>query len=305
MRMKNLIKFLCGILTFIFLLNTNLLFAQDKIVAIVNNEAITQKDMGEFVNFMKAQYFQDKNELEAEKHIESIKGDLLDKLIDDRLILQEAKNENITIDDMRVKSRIDDIRRRYGSSRDLDSDLMRRGLTLADVEKRIREQMLMRAIIERKVKDKIVIRPSEVTSFYENNPEDFNMPAQKEFKALVISGKELANKIYGEAKDGKSFEDLSKEYSIRINKFLWVKEGELKPEVETAISRLNKGGLSRPVKIAESYYIFLFYDLFPPKKISLEDSRDSIYSYLFEKKMAEKIEEWISDLKKKSYIKIF
>lgn len=85
--MKIIIKFLCGILTAVFLLNTGSLFAEDKIIAIVNSEAITQKDMDEFVSFMKTQYFQDEDELEAEKRIESIKGDLLDKLIDRKSVV--------------------------------------------------------------------------------------------------------------------------------------------------------------------------------------------------------------------------
>src|SRR3989338_6450398 len=67
------------------------LFAQDKIVAIVNNEVITQKDLDDFLNFMRMQYAQELKGRELENKIQSMKIVLLDKLIEDRLMLQDAQ----------------------------------------------------------------------------------------------------------------------------------------------------------------------------------------------------------------------
>ncbi len=64
------------------------LFAQDKIAAIVNNDIITQKDLDDFLNFMRIQLSQDYSGKELENKIQAMKPDLLDRLIEDRLILQ-------------------------------------------------------------------------------------------------------------------------------------------------------------------------------------------------------------------------
>ena len=143
------------------------LFAQDKIIAIVNNEVITQKDLSDFLNFMRMQLSAQYKGRELEDKIQSLKPDLLDKLVEDRLILGQAQAANIKVDEARVKARIDELRRRYPSERDFQEALAEQGLTQADVESKIRDQMLMYSIIDAKIKSKIVVAPSEVTDFYE------------------------------------------------------------------------------------------------------------------------------------------
>ncbi|MCM8781050.1 MAG: SurA N-terminal domain-containing protein, partial [Candidatus Omnitrophica bacterium] len=90
-------------------------FAQNKIVAIVNNDVITQKDLEGFINFARIQLAAEYQGEELENKVQSLRPDLLDRLIDDRLLLQEAKNNNIKIDETRIKAKIEQIKRRYAS----------------------------------------------------------------------------------------------------------------------------------------------------------------------------------------------
>ncbi|MFH1640735.1 MAG: SurA N-terminal domain-containing protein, partial [Candidatus Omnitrophota bacterium] len=192
----------------------NYLYAQDKIVAIVNNDIVTQKDLNNFLNFSRLQFADKYNPEELEDKLKSIEPDLLNKLIDDRLILQEAKKEKISVDQNRVKARITDIRKLYGSDREFQNALLAQGLVQADIETKIKEQMLIFAVIDTKVKRRIIINPSEVTDYYENNKKDFILPEQREFDSLGSDNENKAREISQKLKSGGELEELAKKNSL-------------------------------------------------------------------------------------------
>lgn len=281
-------------------------FAQERIVAVVNNEAITQKDLDDFVNFMRMQLSQGQtNKRQLEEKIKSMKTDLLNKLIEDRLILQEAKKSGIKVDELRVKARVDEIKSNYSSEIAFRDSLSKDGLTQADIETRIREQFLMHAIIEYKIKQGIVVNPAEVTEFYNNNVDQFRVPEQREFEAInVKDGVSAANEVYDALRTGHDLEEIAKDYAFTVNKLTAAANGQLKKEIEEVVFKLRLFELSRPVKIQETYYIFKLNKIIPPQKQSFIQAREEIYTFLLNKKMQEKLTTWVDELKKQSYIKI-
>jgi parvulin-like peptidyl-prolyl isomerase len=279
-------------------------YAEEKIVAIVNNEVITQNDLNSFINFMRVQLSKEYKGKELETKIQSMKLDLLNKLIEDRLILQEAKKNKIQIDENRIKARIEEIRSHYTSDMIFQADLKKQGLNQADVEMKIREQLLMYIIVEQKVHSKIVIKPEEVTNFYNENTKEFASPEEREIEAVTFKNLRDASSLYGALKKGKKIEDLVKEFSANLNNFKVTKGQELKKEVEQAIFKLGPGGISNPVKIDENYYIFKVNNITPSRQLSLPEVQDKIYAFLSEKKSQEELTKWLDELRAKSYIKI-
>ncbi|MBM3243422.1 MAG: hypothetical protein FJZ12_01110, partial [Candidatus Omnitrophica bacterium] len=181
-KLKILLLFLTLSLSF-NLLAVKQLYAQDKIVAIVNQDAITQKDLSDFLNFMRLQLSQEYKGRELEEKIQGMKVVLLSRLIEDRLILQEAKKSNIVVDENRVRTKINEVKKEYPSDTLFQSELMKQGLTQADIERRIRDQFMMFSIVEQKVRSKIIIKPEEVTAFYEENKKDIHTGETKIFEA--------------------------------------------------------------------------------------------------------------------------
>jgi parvulin-like peptidyl-prolyl isomerase len=281
-------------------------FAQDKIVAIVNNEAITQKDLDDFLNFTRMQLSKEYNDEEAQKMIREMKKDLLEKLIEDRLILQEAQKSNIRIDENRIKGKIADIRRRYPSDAEFQDDLLRQGLVQADLEKRIREQLLTHIIVEQKVHDKIMVNPDEVTYFYNNNLREFISPEERDLDIFVldVDREDLAREFVSNFKSGQKLEDLATKYPLTVDKLKSKRQGELRNDIEDTVSKLIVGEVSEPIKVNDKYYVFKLNNITASRQLSLPEVQDKIQAYLFEKKMQEQMDQWLDELKEKSYIKI-
>jgi len=295
---------LCLIINSLILIAHGPAFSGDEIVAIVNKDIITKSDVDAFINFMRIQLLSEYDEEELEKRIDSMKTDLLEKLIEDKLILQEAKKLKISIEPYRIKAKIDEILKNYGSEKDFQAALSRDGLVRADLESKINEQFLMQAVITRQIKNKITVSPSEITLFYEQNPQLFKTPEVRHYSYLTFEDLNSASDIYNLLKKGQGIDSIAQKYSLSINKTS-IKEGEqLKQEIDMAVSKLAEGGLSVPFRMHDKYFIFSLDKVTPSILKSLSESQGSIQAYIFDRKMQEGLLDWIEQLRKKSYIKI-
>ncbi|MFH0855994.1 MAG: peptidyl-prolyl cis-trans isomerase [Candidatus Omnitrophota bacterium] len=307
--MKRIINFKVFLLSvflpaYCMFLSAASVYAQDKIVVIVNNEAVTQKDADDFLNFMSMQLSKEYKGKDLETKLDSLKSGLLNRLIEDRLILQEAKNEKIPVEESRIKARINEAKKRYRSDDDFQRELMSQGLTQADIENKIRDQFLMYGVIDKKVRSKVNVKPEEVTSFYEANKKDFSSGEEREFESFSLENEDLADSLAYNLKIGKSPEDLAGRYPFTMNKFNVLAGEGLKKEIEEAVFGLGVNEVSKVVKVDDKYYVFKLINVVAPKQLPLNEVQYKIQAFLFETKMQEGLVKWLDELKKNSYIKI-
>lgn len=279
-------------------------YAQDKIIAVVNCDVITQKDLDDYTNFMRMQLSQDYSGKLLDEKIESMRSEFLNKLIEDRLILQEAKKNNVIIDTNMVKARIEEIKKSYSSDADFQEALTQQGLVLADLQERLEDQMMMIGIIDKEVRDKLRVSPVEVTEFYQAQEKEFQVPEQWEFSTLSFEDDTLTRKIPGELKKGATLEDLEKKYSLSLNKLNAEKNGQLRKEIAVNVFKLKPGEFSEPIKVEDKYFIFRLDKIIPPQQLSLSEVKDKVHALVMNAKMEKAIADWLARLKEQAYIKI-
>jgi parvulin-like peptidyl-prolyl isomerase len=277
--------------------------AQDKVVAVVNNEIITQKDLDGFIGFMRVQLAREYSSDRIEQKIDSMKQDLLQRLIEDRLILQEAKKGNVSVDKNRIKAKIAELKKAHNSEREFQEFLIQQGVTESDLEQKMKDQMMTYEIVESKIKNKIIVKPSEITDYYSKNQDQFSVPEEREFISIVTEDQDLAVKVSGDLKAGKAQDEVAARYSVKVNTFT-AKKGELKTEIDQAVFALNVNDVSDVVKIDNAYYVFKLIKITPESKQTLLEAQAIINRMLSDKKMQEDMVDWIDQLKKKAYIKI-
>ncbi|MFH1397869.1 MAG: peptidyl-prolyl cis-trans isomerase [Candidatus Omnitrophota bacterium] len=280
-------------------------FAQDKIIAIVNNEAITRKELNDFINFTRMRLTENYDQTKIEEKLDTIKKDLLDRLIEDRLLVQAAKKEGVKVDSMRIKDKISATRRNYATQAEYESALREQGLVEADLETKIREQMLMYALVEAKIKSSVIVQPEEVTDFYHQNIGEFDLPEQREFEYIIFPDEDQAKEGYAKLRQESDWEVAAKKYQYSLSRLTGKKNGELRKEIDYVIFSLNPGEISAPLRIDSSFYIFKLNEIFLSRQQSLVEVQDSINKVLWDKKMQEGMIKFIDGLRKKAYIKIF
>lgn len=280
------------------------LYAQDKVVAIVNNEIITQKDLNDFLNFIRIQYSHEFKGKALEEKVQGMKQDLLQRLIEDRIMLEQAKAAKISIEPSRIKARISEIKKRYPSESEFERDLAKQGLVQADLEKKMREQMLMYNIVEQKVRSKVLVWPEEITNFYNQNKEQFLKPQERLLTVITLPEESIARALSYQLRTGAKLDELAGRYPFTTDKLSALQGQQLRAEIEDTVFKLGIAEVSNPVKIDEKYYVFKLDDILPSKQLSLPEAQDKIQGYLFEKKLQDEMAKWLDELKKQSYIKI-
>lgn len=273
----------------------------DRIVAIVNKDTITQSEADAFLNLIVMQLSQRYQGKELEERIEDEKKELIDKMIEERVILQEAKRRKLSPRADMVKQRIEEAARSYGSDEEFQKSLKLGGLTLRDLEKRMSEQLMLRGLIEQEVRSKIVISPDEVTGYYEKHKDDFRQPEMRTVELLYFEDENIIEKLTEDLKTGADFKQMAERYKVAYAKDA-LSKSQLKPEIREAIFSLEVGEESQAVKLKKGIYVFKLLEIHPQELKDLASVHDRIYDYIFEQKLTVKMLEWIEELKSKAYI---
>ncbi len=132
----------------------------DRIVAVVNDEAITARELDERARFALKQLAQQGTSPPPKAVIER---QILDRLIADRVQLQFAKETGLRIDDAELERAIQRIAEQNKiTAQALRETLEKDGVPYAKFREDIRNEIIMSRLREREVDNKIVITESEI-----------------------------------------------------------------------------------------------------------------------------------------------
>ena len=124
------------------------------VVAIVNNEAITLDELAHEA----ALHLKEEREHDA-RAPEERRRELIARLIDQRLLLQEANREKIRLDDTEFNEEFFDRIKRYGVTDEAEFErlISAPGVTLESVKKRLRNGLRVSKLLRRKVAIRISV----------------------------------------------------------------------------------------------------------------------------------------------------
>jgi peptidyl-prolyl cis-trans isomerase SurA len=134
--------------------------AVDRIVAVVNDEVITQNDLGERVNLVVRQLQRQGGQLPSS---DVLSRQILERMINDMLQVQLAKETGIKVDDTALDRTIERIAQENTlSMADFRAALERDGIKYARFREDIRNEMMLARLREREVENGIVVTDAEV-----------------------------------------------------------------------------------------------------------------------------------------------
>ncbi|MDP3804081.1 MAG: peptidylprolyl isomerase, partial [Candidatus Omnitrophota bacterium] len=250
------------------------------------------------------------------KKLEEARQNAIEKMMQDSLILSEARKLNIEVSDKDVEARIDEMRKRLGSQNKLSRALLEQNMTLKELRGRYREQLMVRKLIDQKVGFTVTITPVEISDYYYTHKDDFVQPEQLKLSNILIRPEEdesadkaydLAVDILKRLREGGDFATLAKEYSEGPNaseggSMGYVKKGDLMPEIEKAVFNMNQGEVSDILQTSLGYHIFKVDEKSERKIIPLSEVRRDIEDAVFRQKANVKLKGWLETLKKNAYI---
>jgi len=291
----------------------------DKIFAVVNGEIITYSELKsaeiEMTRYL-AQQYQDE---ELEKQISEMKKNLLNRLIEQKLILSYAKDEDYDTDGI-LELIIKDIKKQnnINSDEELIAALASQGLDYEEWKKQLKETQIQQQFIREKIGSKIKIDSSSIMDYYKKNIDAYTVPAKYSLNCIFLNKenylapsalKEKMKTIDTELQTN-SFEETAKKYSElpgeENNYFLGeFKKGELDAKIEEVSFQLKKGEHSGWIETENGFYITRLIKYTESKLVEYKLVREEIENKLKLDEQDKLLKEYIEQLKKESHIKIF
>ncbi|MCX7905224.1 MAG: peptidyl-prolyl cis-trans isomerase [Elusimicrobiales bacterium] len=265
------------------------LYSQNQIVAEVNGEKITLKDI-------------------SSKLLISNFNQTLQELIEEKLLLQEAKKRNINIPSSELKQFIDNIKKRFSSEEEFKKELKRINLTEKEYEQLIKNKLIADKTILTILN--INITDEDAQKYYSSNPEQFKIPAALKLRQIFVLTEKEAQDLIFALEAGADFLKLAslKNSDENLKKSSgdlgYITKGMLVPEIEKEVFSTPKGKYTKPLKTGNGYSIIMVEDIREEKIIPFEDVKNIIKNSIINNIINSNRKNVIEDLKKSANIEI-
>jgi parvulin-like peptidyl-prolyl isomerase len=131
---------------------------------------------------------------------------ILQQMVQETLIEQYAKNNNIAVSDADVDQRENQIKANFPNG-SWDEMLKSRNLTETDVRSALREQLILDKALSREV----TISPAAIKREFEKDHAMYDKPEQVTARHILVPNLALAQKVEADLKAGQSFATLAKQ----------------------------------------------------------------------------------------------
>lgn len=240
------------------------------IAAVVNDDVVTFSDVNNRVRL----YLTGAKQPPADM-LKKMEKEILARLIDEKLQLQEAKALGISVSEEQVKEGFAEI----ATKNKLPPDEFRRKLVEAGVKidtlyDQLRAEIAWSHVIRRKLRPQVNVSESEIDSQLDrlaraSGKNEYRVaevflavPADKD-EAKV---REDAEKIVTQITKGASFSQIARQFSQAPGASTggdigWVQQGQLDPALDAALSRMQPGQVSPPLRTAKGFHILFLRDV--------------------------------------------
>ena len=242
----------------------------DRIVAIVNDEAITALELDERAKIAMKQLAQQGTSAPPRAVIER---QLLERLIADRVQIQFAKESGVRVDDGDLERAISRIAEQNKlSMQAMRETLERDGVPYSQFREDIRSEIIMSRLREREVDNKIVITEGEIDALLSNNKQDGSGDEVNLSHILVVvpenaspeqvqGRRARAEEALAQLAKGIDFRQLAAAYSeapdaLQGGSMGWRPGDRLPTIFFDALKSMKPGDLSPVLRSANGFHIF-------------------------------------------------
>ncbi|MBS0185946.1 MAG: peptidylprolyl isomerase [Proteobacteria bacterium] len=278
--MKN---FLClrssiWIFSFLFVLNASFSFAEESnknnmltIAAIVNDKIITISDLKNRIDLVLIA----SSIPNTEEAIQHLKKQLIKTLIDEELQIQEADKNGIKISPEDIEQAILDIEQSNNMPKgQLRVLLESNNIPFQTLENQVKANIAWIRFIVEAYGPSVNVSDKEIDDILKTISKSLDKPQRRVseiFLSIDTPSKEkdvlkTAQDFVKDLRNGANFDMFARQFSeapsaAQGGDIGWIQQGQLKEDLDQALSNLQKGMISDPVVTKEGIYIFYIQDI--------------------------------------------
>lgn len=293
----------------------------EKIVALVGDDVILQSELEDRAAPLLAEVSAIPNAGERDARSAAVKREVLDRLIDDQLLAQQATELKLTVSNDEIDRAIGQIKRDYGlSDTQLADELSKQGLTMAAYRMNTKKEILKYRVLNIAVGSKINVGDSEVQSYYDRHMKSSNIQLRASHifvaipenadNATVLEREKLAKSLLGRAQEGEDFAKLAREYSqdagtrAEGGDLGFIGRDILPKPIEELLFSMKVGDVRGPVRADRGFHVMKLVDKRNKDAKPFAEVQDDIRMRLRQREMERQTKIYLSDLRKKVLVDI-
>ncbi len=246
------------------------------IAAIVGEDIILKSEVEEQLLFF---CMQAGIELSDTARVAEVREEILTRLIDAKVVVQEAKRQKIKVTpeelNQAIENAVNEVKARMGSEIKFREQMEKEGLTEEKLRERYRkeleQQLLAMKLVDKEIRSKIEVTDEDVANFFKERKADLpKRPPEVTLAQIVVvpeadstverESRTRAQEVLAAVKSGQSFERLAAQYSEDPSAenggdVGFFAKGDFEPGFEKAAFGLEPGGVSGLVRSRFGYHI--------------------------------------------------
>jgi len=301
----------------------NALEVNDAVVAVVNRQVVTRKELVERASGAFAKLDRNLPSAEQKARAQDILASTLRTMVDEKLLVAEGNrllsaNEAFQKQfEQRVNARLEEERRKSGGEVPFRESLRKEGLTYTEFSDRLRDSAKQEFVLYEFVWRDLTVSPREVLAYYKENLGEFAEPARVKCRQIFIAvdatrSREEARKLADDAlallKKQYDFATLAEKRSdLRAQQGgLWdfTPQGTFVKPVDELVFSLQPGEIGGPVEWDKGFTIVKVEERKPGRTKPFEEIQAAIEAKLVGQKRAQRYAALIHRLEEENYVEI-
>ncbi len=280
----------------------------DWIVAVVDADIVTYTQLIEEMRVAAARSGRGIESLGPEER-ESLADQVLDRLVIDALLLQEAKRRGITTTPAEIEeattSAVDRMKAQFADEQAFERALASQFTTPQRLRERYRQtseaQLLRQKLIDREIRRKIRISDSDVVEAWQRRGDEVRV------RHILVGDSVTANSVRARLVRGDDFDVVGREAeAIEAADLGWMRRGTLVLAFEqVAFAMRTPNEISQPVKTRFGWHVIQLLERRGAELPELtEDLRDRISNEIFSSRFDALFEDYVQGVRERSYVEI-
>ncbi len=283
-------------------------------IAVVNGEPILMYEFSRLDQAARKQIEQ----LPADKRegkIKEARTMIIDQLVDERLMLQEAKKKNLRVTKLDLDDGVREVRQRFPTETEFQKELEKEGMTEMQFRQRIKDQLLVKKLLDQEIRAKLIPpEDAEVEKFYKENEKDMVSPEQWRLRPILVRAGPEDPRAQKMLKKGDDFGDVARKFSEDpesrdrggdLGYFSReMMRQVLDPAFEKAASVLEVGRMSEIVETPFGYHLVRCEEKKASRRLPLEEVREELRQRLHSQRLNDKFRQFTKGLREKATLTI-
>lgn len=295
----------------------------EKIAAVVDTNIILASEVEEKAAPLMAEVSRISDSSKRAARAATLRREVLERLIDDELINEQAADLRLTVTPEQVDASIAEIKRQnHIDDKQLQDALRGQGMTMTSYRADLKRQLLRFRVINIAVGSKVNISDEDVRGYYDRHYKAggtnvqvrashifLTIPAGAD-GAVVAEKQALGRKLVERASAGEDFAKLAREFSEDA-----ATRGEggdlgffgkdlLPKPIEELVFSMELGQIRGPVRADRGFHVIKLVDRKTTDAKPLAEVEDDIRLQLRQKEMDKQTKSYLADLRKKSLVDI-